>query len=128
MPDPKESENLVNQSMMLDEFLSSLVQSVAKSQTALEAYYRNGEGKKSSVAYTIPSVSLEMKMNFTMTKTRGIAFFFKKTKETSTEVFSSLKLNLNAMPNPQFSEGADEYRIREGEAPADIAKNHDVIF
>ncbi len=128
MPEHKESENLINQSMMLDEFLSSLVTSVAKSQTALEAYFRNGEGQRSSVAFTIPSVSLEMKMNFTMTKTRGIAFFFKKTKETSTEVFSSLKLNLAAMPNPEFSRGADDEQVREGETPTELAKNHDVIF
>ena len=128
MPDPKESESLVNQSMMLDDFLSALVKSVARSQTALEAYYSHGEGEKTSVAYTIPSVSLEMKMNFTMTKTRGIAFFFKKTKETSTEVFSSLKMNLAAMPNPKFSGGADDDQVREGETPAELAENHDVIF
>jgi len=128
MPDHKESENLVNQSMVLDEFLSSLVKSVAKSQTALETYYRNGEGRKSSVAYTIPSVSLEMKMNFTMTKTRGIAFLFKKSKETSTEVFSSLKLNLAAMPNPQFSESAGTYEARREDTPEEIAENHGVTI
>jgi hypothetical protein len=102
MAKKKESENLVNQTIVLDQFLSTLVTSVAKGQTALQRYYKEDEqGRNSTVAYTIPSVSLEIKLNFTMTETKGISFLFKKTKETSSEVFSSLKLNLAAIPNPK---------------------------
>jgi len=99
MATTKESEDIVSQSIVLDEFLSSLVRSVARGQVELEKYYREGDGKESAVAFTIPSVSVDVKINFTMTKTKGIAFLFKKTKETTTEVFSSLKLNLSAVPN-----------------------------
>jgi hypothetical protein len=101
MTEKKETEQFVNASVRLEEFFESLVRSVARGQSALEQYYRGtAEGRQSTVAYTIPSVALEVKLNFTVTTDRGICFFFKKTKETSTEVFSSMKLNLAAVPNP----------------------------
>jgi len=127
MADPKESETFVNQSMLLDDFLGTLVKSVAKGQTSLEKYYReDDEGRKSTVAYTIPSVSLEVKLNFTMTKEQGIAFLFKKTKETTTEIFSSLKLNLSAIPNPAIPKKKEIYRVKTGDTLAKIASKFGV--
>jgi LysM repeat protein len=127
MPKKKEPENLVNQSMVLDQFLSTLVKSVAKGQTALQQYYKEDEqGRNSTVAYTIPSVSLEIKLNFTMTETKGISFLFKKTKETSSEVFSSLKLNLAAIPNPQHQLTQEVYTVQAGDTLKRIAEKFNV--
>lgn len=127
MASKKESENLVNQSMVLDQFLSSLVKSVAKGQTALQQYYKEDEqGRNSTVAYTIPSVSLEIKLNFTMTEKKGISFLFKKTKETATEVFSSMKLNLSAIPNPQHQLSRAAYTVKAGDTLKKIAEKFNV--
>jgi LysM repeat protein len=123
----KESENLVNQSMVLDQFLSTLVKSVAKGQTALQQYYtEDEEGRNSTVAYTIPSVSLEIKLNFTTSEEKGISFFFKKTKETATEVFSSMKLNLSAIPNPQHQPSGTTYTVKAGDDLPKIANKLNV--
>ena len=127
MPKKKETENLVNQSMVLDQFLSTLVKSVAKGQTALQQYYKEDEqGRKSTVAYTIPSVSLEIKLNFTLTEEKGISFFFKKTRETSTEVFSSMKLNLSAIPNPRHQPSQTTYTVKAGDTLKKIAEKFNV--
>ncbi len=127
MASKKESENLVNQSVVLDQFLSTLVKSVAKGQTALQRYYKEDEqGRSSTVAYTIPSVSLEIKLNFTMTEEKGISFLFKKTKETSTEVFSSLKLDLTAIPNPRHQLTRAAYTIKAGDTLKKIAEKFNV--
>jgi LysM repeat protein len=127
MAKKKESENLVNQTIVLDQFLSTLVKSVAKGQTALQRYYKEDEqGRNSTVAYTIPSVSLEIKLNFTMTEAKGISFLFKKTKETSSEVFSSLKLNLAAIPNPQHQLTQKEYTVKAGDTLKKIAERLNV--
>jgi LysM repeat protein len=127
MPTKKESENLVNQSMALDRFLSTLVKSVAKGQTALQQYYTEDEqGRNSAVAYTIPSVSLEIKLNFTTSEEKGISFFFKKTKETTTEVFSSMKLNLSAIPNPQHQSAQTTYKVKAGDTLKVIANKLNV--
>ena len=48
MSKKKEPENLVNQSMVLDQFLSTLVKSVAKGQTALQQYYKEDEQGRNS--------------------------------------------------------------------------------
>ena len=123
MAKKKESENLVNQTIVLDQFLSTLVTSVAKGQTALQRYYKEDEqGRNSTVAYTIPSVSLEIKLNFTMTEAKGISFLFKKTKETSSEVFSSMKLNLAAIPNPQHQLAQKTYTVKPGYKAGDTLK------
>ncbi len=123
MAKKKESENLVNQTIVLDQFLSTLVTSVAKGQTALQRYYKEDEqGRNSTVAYTIPSVSLEIKLNFTMTEEKGISFLFKKTKETSSEVFSSMKLNLAAIPNPQHQLTQEVYTVHAGDTLKRIAE------
>ena len=112
--------------MLLENFLESLVKSVAKGQTELEKYYREDEeGRKSTVAYTIPSVSLEVKLTFTITKEKGIAFFFKKTQETETEVFSSLKMNLSAIPNPAIKRKTS-YTVEEGDTMHEIANKFGV--
>ena len=122
MAKKKESENLVNQTIVLEQFLSTLVKSVAKGQTALQQYYKEDEqGRNSTVAYTIPSVSLEIKLNFTMTEAKGISFLFKKTKETSSEVFSSMKLNLAAIPNPQHQLAQKTYTVKAGDTLKRIA-------
>jgi LysM repeat protein len=127
MATKKESENLVNQSMVLDQFLSTLVKSVAKGQTALQQYYtEDEEGRNSTVAYTIPSVSLEIKLNFTTSEEKGISFFFKKTKETATEVFSSMKLNLSAIPNPGHQPSRRTYTVKPGEDLKTVAKKLNV--
>ena len=127
MAKKKESENLVNQTIVLDQFLSTLVTSVAKGQTALQRYYKEDEqGRNSTVAYTIPSVSLEIKLNFTMTEAKGISFLFKKTKETSSEVFSSLKLNLAAIPNPQHQLTQKAYTVKAGDTLKRIAERLNV--
>jgi len=127
MPQHKEAENLVNQSIVLDQFLSTLVKSVAKGQTALQQFYKEDEqGRKSNVAYTIPSVSLEIKLNFTMTEEKGISFLFKKTKETSTEVFSSLKLDLSAIPNPQHQLLQAQYTVNTGDTLQKIATKYNI--
>lgn len=112
MADKKEAEKFVNPSIRLEEFLESLVRSVARGQSALDRYYReNEEGRKSTVAYTIPSVALEVKLNFTVTTDKGVHFFFKKTKETATEMFSSMNLNLKAVPNPAAAADTAEGEI-----------------
>jgi hypothetical protein len=109
MADKRATEKFVNASVRLEEFFESLVRSVARGQSALQQYYRETEeGRRSTVAYTIPSVALEVKLNFTVTTDKGICFFFKKTQETSTEVFSSMKLNLTAVPNPAVVAAGNE--------------------
>jgi LysM repeat protein len=128
MADIRESENLVTQTLVLQDFLQDLVKSVAMGQTELEKYYREDkEGQRSTVAFTIPSVSLEIKLNFTEVKEKGISFLFKKTKETSTEIFSSLKLNLSAMPNTVVID-KKTYTVKEGDTLSKIANEYKVTI
>jgi LysM repeat protein len=129
-------ENVINPQIQLEDFLTRLVKAVAESQTGLEQYYRDtAEGRRSSVAYTIPSASMEVKLNFSTVTEKGISFIFKKTSETQTEVFSSLKLNLTALPNPALSKETPTrytqnivHTVAPGETLAQIARKYDVTI
>jgi LysM repeat protein len=61
-----------------------------------------------------------------MTETKGISFLFKKTKETSSEVFSSLKLNLAAIPNPKHQLTQKAYTVKAGDTLKRIAEKFNV--